>query len=78
MIIIVQNAKTGIYRELALSEKQDRIFYQRSSLFLQSFDTEVRSGSHVLIAEHLIHQEFMANDFSNTGFRAFRVIFILY
>lgn len=57
-----------MYWELALSEKMGRILYQRSSLFLNSVDMLVRHGSHVLIAEDLTHQGYVAEDFSKTGY----------
>lgn len=65
--LLFKVADSGVYHELALSEKMGRILYQRSSLFLNSVDMLVRHGSHVLIAEDLTHQGYVAEDFSKTG-----------
>ncbi|KAK4310304.1 hypothetical protein Pmani_018123 [Petrolisthes manimaculis] len=62
-----RTAEFGLYRELAISETMGRIQYQRSSRFLNSVETLVRHGSHILIAEDLTHQGYVAEDFSKTG-----------
>ncbi|KAK3881436.1 hypothetical protein Pcinc_014092 [Petrolisthes cinctipes] len=43
------------------------ILYQRSSGFLNGVEMLARHGSHVLIAEDLSHQGYVAEDFSKTG-----------
>nr|XP_045624236.1 probable glutamate receptor [Procambarus clarkii] len=59
--------QSGIFREIADSEKKGRIKYVTSTEFPSSVDIYVRRGHHVLIAEDRYEKVLMAQDFSRTG-----------
>ncbi|XP_069957612.1 glutamate receptor ionotropic, delta-2-like [Cherax quadricarinatus] len=62
-----RSVETGIFREVAGSEKSGRIKYVRGAEFSSNMDHFVRRGDHVIIAENRYEKVLMAQDFSAKG-----------
>nr|XP_053636401.1 LOW QUALITY PROTEIN: probable glutamate receptor [Cherax quadricarinatus] len=60
-------AKSGIYREIADSEKTGRLIYLPHPQFPEAIDTLVRRGDHVIIDVHGDVRSTIAQDFTKTG-----------
>nr|XP_053636398.1 glutamate receptor ionotropic, delta-2-like [Cherax quadricarinatus] len=60
-------AKSGVFRELAESEKIGRLIYVPTSEFQEIIDTLVRRGDHVFINVHSGLKSSIAQDFTKTG-----------
>ncbi|XP_069951462.1 probable glutamate receptor [Cherax quadricarinatus] len=62
-----RSAQSGIFKEIADSEKKGRIMYAKTSEIPAIIDVLVRRGHHVLIAEDRYEKVLIAQDFSRSG-----------
>ncbi|XP_069191710.1 ionotropic receptor 93a-like [Procambarus clarkii] len=60
-------AEAGILRDVANLQKVNRLKFIKTSEFLQSINTFVRNGHHILSAAEAVERIVMAQDFSRTG-----------
>ncbi|XP_069945066.1 uncharacterized protein [Cherax quadricarinatus] len=60
-------AKSGVFREIAESEKIGRLIYVPHPMFQEIIDTLVRRGDHVFINVHSGFKSTIAQDFTKTG-----------
>ncbi|XP_071532996.1 LOW QUALITY PROTEIN: probable glutamate receptor [Panulirus ornatus] len=67
----IHSAQSGIYREIAESEKIGRIVYRTQSQFPESINTLVRRGDHVLMEVEVAIKVLMARDFTHTELCSF-------
>lgn len=70
--------KSGIFRDVAGSEKEGRIKYVRGAEFYSNLDSFVRQGDHVIIAEYRYERVLMSKDFSNTGISTSNTTLLLF
>lgn len=66
-LCIFKAMKSGIFREIADSEKQGRIKYVRGSEFYNTMNSLVRQGDHVIIAQDKYGAVLKSQDFARTG-----------
>ncbi|XP_069940070.1 glutamate receptor U1-like isoform X2 [Cherax quadricarinatus] len=64
---ILKLAESGIYREIAETEKVGRLVWRTHPQFAEAIDTLVRRGDHVLMEVDTAEKAYVAQDFTKTG-----------
>ncbi|XP_069957606.1 glutamate receptor U1-like [Cherax quadricarinatus] len=67
----LNSAESGIYREIADTDKVGRLLLITRRHFSEAVDTLVRRGDHVLLVPHTGVKSYVAQDFTKTGICSF-------